>query len=391
MRGTTTDSAGAFTLVVPDKGSYLLRVSYVGYTTAFTPVHVNPMSPDTIRLGEIKLQSTDNTLRTATVTGVAARVEQKEDTTMFNASAYRVPEGSSLEALVKQLPGVEVSDDGKITWNGKEVKELLVNGKDFFKGDTKVAMKNLPVEVVNRIKAYDKASDYTELTGIDDGEETTVLDISTKRQLNESWVTNADLAYGTEKRYSGKFFVNRCTDQGRITLFGSANNVGSRGFGGPRGFTTPQGLIAQKEAGMDFSWENGKQKKEAGRFEIGGNVRYSHTSTDLVKTTASDKIVTTNIYFYNTLFKSSGEDDTHFFNNVWAGDPKFYVDRDNYVFDYRLNDESDAIGKADRTFIPEAARYDRYGEDRFAREAVDLGAYVWVPAPAQDGNKLKSH
>ena len=128
VRGTTTDSAGAFTLVAPDKGRYLLRVSYVGYTTAFTPIDITAASPDTIRLGEIKLQSTDNTLRTATVTGVAARVEQKEDTTMFNASAYRVPEGSSLEALVKQLPGVEVSDDGKITWNGKEVKELLVNG-----------------------------------------------------------------------------------------------------------------------------------------------------------------------------------------------------------------------------------------------------------------------
>lgn len=112
---------------------------------------------------------------------------------------------------------------------------------------------------------------------------------------------------------------------------------------------------------------------------------------DINDVASSDKIVTTNIYFYNTLFKSSGEDDTHFFNNVWAGDPKFYVDRDNYVFDYRLNDESDAIGKADRTLIPEAARYDRYGQDRFAREAVDLGAYVWVPAPAQDGNKLKSH
>lgn len=292
VRGTTTDSVGAFTLVAPDNGRYILRVSYVGYNTAYTPIDITAASPDTIRLATIALESTENTLRTATVTGVAARVEQKEDTTMFNASAYRVPEGSSLEALVKQLPGVEVGDDGKITWNGKEVKELLVNGKDFFKGDTKVAMKNLPVELVNRIKAYDKASDYTELTGIDDGEETTVLDISTKRQLNESWVTNADLAYGTEDRYSGKFFVNRFTDQGRITLFGSANNVGSRGFGGPRGFTTPQGLIAQKEAGLDFSWENGKQKKEAGRFEIGGNVRYSHTSTDLLKTTATETFLT---------------------------------------------------------------------------------------------------
>ena len=106
VRGTTTDSAGAFTLVVPDKGRYILRVSYVGYNTAYTPIDITAASPDTIRLATIALESTDNTLRTATVTGVAARVEQKEDTTMFNASAYRVPEGSSLEALVKQLPGV---------------------------------------------------------------------------------------------------------------------------------------------------------------------------------------------------------------------------------------------------------------------------------------------
>ncbi len=107
---------------------------------------------------------------------------------------------------------------------------------------------------------------------------------------------------------------------------------------------------------------------------------------DINDIASSDKIVNTNIYFYNTLFKSSGEDDTHFFNNVWGGDPKFYVDRDHYVFDYRLRNESGAIGKANRSMVPEAARYDRYGQDRFARDSVDLGAYVWVPA-ATDDNK----
>lgn len=293
VRGTMTDSAGAFALAVPAGGDYLLRVSYVGYTTLFHPVRWTAATPDTLRLADLALDPIDNTLGTAVVTGVAARVEQKEDTTVFNAAAYRVPEGSTLEALVKQLPGVEVEDDGTIKWNGKEVKELLINGKDFFKGDTKVAMKNLPTEMVNRIKAYDKQSDYTELTGIDDGEETTVLDISTKRQLNESWVVNADLAYGTHDRYSGRFFVNRFTDLSRITAFGSANNVGDRGFGGPRGFGGNQGLTASKEAGLDFSWENGKKKNEAGRLELGGNVRYSHRSTDLVKTTASETFLNT--------------------------------------------------------------------------------------------------
>ena len=115
---------------------------------------------DSINIGRIPLENSDNLLKEAVVSVTAARVEQQGDTTVFNASAYRVPEGSTLEALVEQLPGVEVDDNGTITWNGKEVKEFLVNGKDFFKGDTQVAMKNLPTDLVSKIKAYDKKSDY---------------------------------------------------------------------------------------------------------------------------------------------------------------------------------------------------------------------------------------
>ena len=104
---------------------------------------------------------------------------------------------------------------------------------------------------------------------------------------------------------------------------------------------------------------------------------------DINDIASSKKIVGTSIYFYNTLFKSSGNDDTHFFNCVWEGDPKFYVDREKYIFDYRLMNESAAIGKGDRSLCPEVARYDRYGQDRFSRDAIDLGAYVWVPAPVK--------
>lgn len=85
------------------------------------------------------------------------------------------------------------------------------------------------------------------------------------------------------------------------------------------------------------------------------------------------------VYLRNCLLRSPGDDDAHFINCVWKGDPLFYVVRDEYVFDYRLHNESDAIGRGDRSLCPEAARYDRYGNDRFAREAIDLGAYVWVP------------
>ena len=293
ISGTSTDEAGAFKLRAKSAGKYIVKLSYVGYTTVYRNVELTATN-DSVDLGSLSIKSMEKVLGTAVVSTTAARVEQVEDTTVFNASAYRVPEGSTLETLVKQLPGVEVSDDGTIKWNGKEVTEFLINGKDFFKGDTKIAMKNLPTNLVSKIKAYDKASDYTEQTGIDDGEETTVLDLVTKRELNQSWVTNIDLGYGTEDRYTGKFFATRFTDNSRITAFGSANNVNDRGFGGPSGFGGGGGgLTASKEAGLDFSWENGKKKNEAGRFEIGGNVRYSYSGNDLLSTTSSETFLST--------------------------------------------------------------------------------------------------
>jgi len=230
--GTMTDSLGQFSIALPSTGQYKVKIAYIGYESQTLDARLSPES-DSVSLGVIKLVGEDKTLSEAVVTATAARVQQVGDTTMFNAEAYRVPEGSTLEALVKQLPGVEVSDDGSITWNGKSVTEFLVNGKDFFKGDTKIAMKNLPTDLVSKIKAYDKKSDYAEQTGIDDGEETTVLDIQTKRELNGSWINNVDLAYGNHKRYSGRLFLSRFDDRSRYTLIASANNTGDRGFWRP--------------------------------------------------------------------------------------------------------------------------------------------------------------
>ncbi len=292
VMSTMTDDRGAFTLRTKTPGDYIVKLSSVGFITSYKNVSLTA-ERDTVNLGTLRIADNDNVLGTATVSVAAAKVEQVEDTTVYNAAAYRVPEGSTLEALIKQLPGVEVSDNGKITWNGKEIKEFLVNGKDFFKGETDVAMKNLPTELVNRIKAYDKKSDYYEETGIDDGEEMAVLDIATKRKFNESVIANVDLGYGTEDRYTGKFFASYFTDLSRITAFGSANNINDQGFGGPRGFGGGGGgLTAVKDGGLDFTWENGKKKREAGRLELGGNVRYRHSSSDVISVSSSETFLT---------------------------------------------------------------------------------------------------
>lgn len=293
IEGTTTDSLGLFVLHTQHRAAAALRVSLLGHNTRTIALPPATTNADTLRLGDLLLRSGDIRLDGALARAILARVEQKEDTTVFNAAAFRTPEGSTLEALVKQLPGAEVGSDGSIKVNGKVIKELLVNGKDFFKGDTKVAMKNLPTSLVSKVKTYDKKSDYTEQTGIDDGEESFVLDIQTKRELNQSLVSNLDVAGGhdLEERAlsTNKLFVSRFTDHSRYSFFASHNNVGDRGFGGVGG--GQNGFTTSTSGGFDMSWENGRKKFEAGRVELGGAAFYSRVDNSTESITASESFL----------------------------------------------------------------------------------------------------
>ena len=248
----TSKTDGSFKFNVKKTGKFTLKVSYIGYDTKSQTINITDKT-DTLRVGVITLTPREDMLGTAVVTGTAAKVEQKEDTTVFNASAYRVPEGSTLEALIKQLPGAEIDDNGKVKINGKEVTEFLINGKDFCKGDTDIVRKHLPSNLVSKIKSYQKKSDYTEMTGIDDGEETTVLDFNVKRGMNRGMFSNINAAYGTDDRYSGRVMLSRFSGDLRHVVMGNANNTNNMGFGGRRGRSggrsgegRHQGLLRQK-------------------------------------------------------------------------------------------------------------------------------------------------
>ena len=307
VTGASSNLEGKFSIPGVKPGKYIFRVTSVGFKPYYKDVVLVASKPS-MAIGTIKLQTNAALLDAVEVTARQAQVEMKADTFVYNAGAYRVPEGSALEELVKKLPGAEVSEDGTITINGKEVKKIMIDGKEFFDNDTKVAMKNLPTNMVEKIKAYDRKSDYTRMTGIDDGEEETVIDLSVKPEMKKSWLADVDLGYGTEDRYTGRFMVNRFTDRLRLTLLGGANNVNDRGFSGGfyGGWGGNGGLVANKDAGMDFVWENGKKENEAGLLKVGGNVRYRHSSTDQLSTTNSESFLTSgaNSSFSNRMNRS---------------------------------------------------------------------------------------
>lgn len=308
VTGTTSDEKGQFALVVPQNGRYIVRASYVGYKTITQNVTV--ANNQNVKIGQLEFYNDTHVLKEVTVTAIPPKVVLKDDTFQYNAAAYRVPEGSTLEALVKKLPGAEVSDDGTIKINGKEVKKILVGGKEFMTGDTKTAMKNLPASIVNTIKAYDQQSDLSRITGIDDGEEQTVLDFGIKKGMNKGMFSNITLGIGTKSRYAERGMGAYFNDKFRVMAFANANNVNDMGFGGgPRGGfgAMRQGLNASKMLGLNMNYDNKKT------LQWDGSIRWNHSDGDQSTKKSSENFVATQGSFSNSLSQAYTR------SNSWDG------------------------------------------------------------------------
>ena len=275
VEGTVTGALGEFGFKGIKKGAYALKISYIGFVTKYVGVDLNAQKGRNANIGYITMAPDAIMLRTAEVTAHAAKVAVSGDSLIYNAAAYRVPEGSTLEALVKQLPGAKVDKEGNITINGKSVSKILVDGKEFFLNDKEVAMKNIPTEMIDNIKSYERKSDLARVTGIEDGEEETVLDLTVKKGMKNGWVGNVNLGIGTKHRYAERFNVNRFSDDFQATVLGSANNVADMGFGGGGGRWGwgSQGLRNSKEIGGNFATAKPK-------LETGGSIRYRYDGSD---------------------------------------------------------------------------------------------------------------
>ena len=298
-----TNVNGGFSIRAPHDGKYTLKITYVGFKTYTKQINIRDGKD--VSAGTITLEPDAIMLKGATVTAHASKVTLKADTFVYNANAFRTPEGSVVEELVKRLPGAEVSDDGTIKINGKEVKKILVDGKEFMTGDTKTALQNLPTNIIERIKAYDQQSDLSRVSGIQDGEEETVLDFGIKPGMNKGTMANVDLGIGTKHRYFGRGMGAVMKDNMKVMLFTRANNVNDMGFpgggGGGRWGQQRQGLNASKMVGANFNYEL-KDK-----FKLDGSVRWNHSDGDQFSKVSSEQIydATTSVFSNSVSHKFS--------------------------------------------------------------------------------------
>ncbi|MBE6318424.1 MAG: TonB-dependent receptor [Bacteroidales bacterium] len=275
ISGVATDVNGKFRLSNIKSGKYILQASYVGYTTTCKNI---TMGNSTARLGDIILEESSIMLKETTVVGVKTPIKVMEDTVEYNADTYKTQPNAVVEDLLKRLPGVEVDSEGKITANGKEVTKILIDGKEFFSDDPKVASKNLPVNMVDKLQVVDRKSDLARLTGVDDGEDETVINLTVKKGMKNGWFGTIDAGYGTDDRYKGMFNINRFWNDNQITFLGNFNNINEMGFadGGSnfRRFGGSNGINTSQAFGLNFNVGN----KEI--FRVGGDIMYSHSDRD---------------------------------------------------------------------------------------------------------------
>ena len=345
VKGTTTDMNGVFNIKGVQAGKYLLRFSYLGYNDVIKHVTVGDDGRD-VNIGVVKMDPNTIMLKEAVVMGVKSAIVVKEDTIEFNADTYKTQANAVVEDLLKRLPGVEVGSDGKITANGKQVSKILIDGKEFFSDDPTVASKNIPADMVNKLQVIDRKSDLARLTGVDDGEDETVINLTVKKGMNNGWFGTVNAGYGTDDRYAGNVMINHFRDGNQFTILGGGNNTNNLGFGdGASGrfqrFGGDRGVTSSQYAGINFNVGS----KDDEHFRVGGDIMYSHSDRDTRTRTARQYLFedSTSYYDANTAARDKSHNLRGDFRIKWEVDSNNTIDfRPNFSFNFNKSERADS-------------------------------------------------
>ena len=393
LKYTLTDDHGDAAITKLKKGTYILRAELMGYKTYTKEVVVEK----NIDLGVIKMAEDAEVLEAARVSDVGNPITIKKDTVEYNASSFKTSENDMLEQLLKKLPGVEVGADGSITANGETIKKITIDGKTFFLDDPQLASKNIPAKIVEKVKVVEKKSDQAMFTGIDDGEEETIIDLKLRPGMAEGWFGNIMGGGGhdvpgagsdmNDWRYQGAAMVGRFTDKSQLSIILNGNNTNNRGFndvagsmmgnmrGGRGGMGRGQGGWGGNN-GISTTWMggvNGAFTLFDGDMDLSGNYVYNGSDKNVIEETAKTTYLQNEKLFNNT----SGADNTfsqghrfgvrleHKFseNTSILFEPQFNFGAGHYTQDERFNTASLATGATDTLKVNEG-RSNNTGENK---------------------------
>ena len=315
VAGAISSSDGSFSMKNLSKGDYVVRSTYLGYLTLNQSITLSENQTN-VKIDTLYMQTNDILLQEMVVEGKRPEIVVKNDTIEYDAGSFKTTEDAVVEDLLKKLPGVEVDKDGKIVVNGKEVKKFLVDGEEFFANDPQIAQKNLPAAMINKLQVVDRKSEMARMTGFDDGEEETIINLTIREGMKQGITVNAlagagaDLQNDNDLRYQGGAFINNMKNNDNYTLILNANNnnnmgasdLGASQFGGMRMRRGGGGGVTESASIMTRM-----NKKFSETAKLNADIRYSnsdrYSDTNVTQTTLSqnlsqmDQTKTNNNYF----------------------------------------------------------------------------------------------
>ena len=317
VSGAVTNENGEFSIKA-NPGKYLLDISFLGYQTYKRDITTTDSAPNR-NLGEIMLINNAQLLDEAVVTAKIPDVVVKGDTIEYNADSYISDQNELLQDMVRKLPGIEIDANGNLTANGKPITKIQVDGKEFFGNDMKMALENLPANMIKKLQLFKEQSETSKLTGFKDGKEEQVLNLKIKDEYKRNLFGDARIGYGNNERYSNRLMANYMHDENQFSVIGNMNNVNSdSGYGGGY-YSSMSGVDKNKNIGTSFAIQTSEKLK------LSGNVRYSD-NTNLFESQSNTEYFSPSRY---NIQNSSTEDNRKNLNTgiytEWKPDKKTTV------------------------------------------------------------------
>ena len=254
------------------EGKYIFKIEHPDYFTTFIDKELLFKSRNTsidmqdIPIKRKGMENKEHMLGEIVVKSTKIKMVMKGDTIIYNADAFNLPQGSMLDALIRQLPGATLNSNGEIFINGRKLDYLTLNGKDFFKGNNKQLIENLPNYTVKNLKVFEKSTDRSQAMGVDIDKKDYIMDISLKKKYEKTFIANFDIAGGTNSRYATKAFGLYFTPRLQLSIFSNINNVNEDRKPGEKGdwdpTKLPNGQVIQKTVGLNAAVSNEKNTLE---------------------------------------------------------------------------------------------------------------------------------
>ena len=329
ISGTASDKDGLFKFSGLVPGKYFIHITYLGYQSVYKNIEIKALS-DRVDLGRLVLYSADTQLKEAVVVGKQPGVMVNNDTLEYSPTAFRTTKNAVIEDLLKKLPGVEIDEEGKILVNGQEITQVMVDGKEFFGNDPKVATKNFPVDMIERLQVVEKKSDMEELTGIDDGNRQYIINLKVKRDKKRGVFGTALAGGGTQEKYEANALINKFSKETQLTVLGGSNNTNNMGFSdmlkgipsqvaaqASQAARTGRGIMRTHMGGVNYA-----DRYLDGKMKLNGNIFVANFNQDESRS------------LYRENFQTSGFNTLH--RNQWNNNKSTQF-RTNWKWEYQID------------------------------------------------------